>query len=141
MGKLDKRIAIAVTIATSVVFPGCAAEDSALDTERAPLAQTTTTRPPLPDGACVARMSRSSPPQGGDETVIVDSHHPNRAVRVAVHYKSKDSNYSGQTDGTGHAEIEFSIGKPTIGHAVVVDVDIDGAEKCQTSFTPVAADG
>lgn len=102
------------------------------------LASTTTTAPPLPDGACVARMSDPSPPQGGTETVIVDSHHASRAVKVAVHYKSKDSNFSGQTDGRGHAEVTFSIGKPTAGHTVVVDVDIDGAEACQASFTPTS---
>lgn len=100
------------------------------------LATTTTTRPVLPDGACVARMSDPSPPQGGTETVIVDSHHPSRAVKVTVHYKSKDSVFSGQTDGTGHAEVEFAIGKPTANHTVVVDVDVDGAEACQASFTP-----
>lgn len=104
----------------------------------AALASTTTTAPPLPDGACVARMSDASPPQGGTETVIVDSHHASRAVKVAVHYKSKDSNFSGQTDGRGHAEITFSIGQPTAGHTVVVDVDIDGAEACQASFTPAS---
>lgn len=108
---------------------GPAADDAAL-------ASTTTTAPPLPDGACVARMSDASPPQGGTETVFVDSHHPSRAVKVAVHYKSKDSHFSGQTDARGHAEITFSIGKPTAGHSVVVDVDIDGAEACQAAFTP-----
>ena len=100
------------------------------------LAATTTTRPALPEGACVARMSDPAPGLGGTERVLVDSHFPSRAVKVVVHYKSKDSTFAGQTDRDGHAEVEFAIGKPTAGHPVVVDVDVDGAEKCQSTFTP-----
>ena len=100
---------------------------------------TTTTAPVLPDGACVARMSIVNPGQGGSETVIVDSHFPSQAVTVVAHYKSTNSTYSANTDGNKHAEIQFSIGQPTAGYPVNVDVTVGTAatgEKCATSFTP-----
>ena len=100
---------------------------------------TVTTAPPLPEGACVARMSDANPCQGGSETVIVDSHFAGKPFTVVAHYKSTNSTYSGSVDGNKHGEIQFSIGQPTAGYPVNVDVTVgtppDG-EKCQTSFTP-----
>ena len=113
------------------------------NTESAAPAATTTTAPPLPDGACVARMSDPNPGLGGSDTVIVDSHFANLPVKVVAHYKSKDSEFSGNLDANKHAEITFSIGQPTAGHTVSVDVTVGdpvatppAGEKCQASFTP-----
>jgi hypothetical protein len=99
----------------------------------------TTTAPVLPEGACVARMSNANPGQGGSNTVIIDSHFAGKPFTVVAHYKSTDSTYSGSVDANKHGEIQFSIGQPTAGYPVNVDVTVgappDG-EKCQTSFTP-----
>jgi hypothetical protein len=111
----------------------CAADDSPGP------GKTTTTKPALPDGQCVARMSDANPGQGGTETVIIDSHVASQPVKVTAHYKSTDSTYSGSLDSDKHAEVEFSIGKPTVGYTVVVEVTAGSestSEKCQSSFTP-----
>lgn len=128
-------------VGTLLLAAACAADDSG--TEATAPATTTTTAPPLPDGACVARMSDPSPGLGGSNTVIVDSHFANVPVNVTAHYKSKDSQYSGNVDANKHAEITFSIGQPTAGHTVVVDVTVGNpaatppaGETCQASFTP-----
>jgi hypothetical protein len=124
-------VAVAVSL---VLFGACASNtsDSSADA-------TTTTAPVLPEGACVARMSLPNPGQGGSETAIIDSHFASAAAVLTAHYKSKDSTYSGTVDGRRHAQIDFSIGQPTAGYPVAVDVTVgSGAQKesCQTSFTP-----
>lgn len=130
-------IAGAALMTAAASTAGCAAEtDDGSNTQHAQAIAPTTTRPPLPDGACLARMKHPNPEQGGTQTLILDSHFPNVAATFTVHYKSKDSNYSAQLDGTGHAEAEFSIGHPTANFTVNVDVSINGQEACQTSFTP-----
>jgi hypothetical protein len=123
-----------------VIILGACAESE--DTSTAAQA-TTTTAPVLPDGACVARMSDPNPGQGGSETVIVDSHFAGQPVVVTAHYKSKDSTFSGNVDASKHEEVTFSIGQPTAGYPVTVDVVVGdpnatppSGEKCQTSFTP-----
>ena len=99
-------------------------------------ATTTTTAPVLPDGQCVARMKDPSPPQGGTETVIVDSHFPSVTAAFTVHYKSTDSNYSAQLDANKHGEAQFSIGHPTSNFPVKVDVNVNSQESCSTNFVP-----
>ena len=88
-------------------------------------------------------MSDPNPGLGGSQTVIIDSHLASQPVKVVAHYKSKDSEFSGTLDANKHAEITFSIGHPTAGHTVPVDVTIGDpaatpptGEKCQASFTP-----
>jgi hypothetical protein len=135
---MSKRryVAVAGMLAVALSAVGCAAsDDSASDA-------TTTTAPPLPDGACVARMSDPNPGQGGSETVIVDSHFASVPVQVVAHYKSKDSTFSGSVNARKHAEVTFSIGQPTAEFPVNVDVAVGNAadpaagEKCASSFTP-----
>ncbi|HZN15373.1 MAG TPA: hypothetical protein VFB78_13970 [Acidimicrobiales bacterium] len=120
-------------IAVVLCLGACAAsDDSASDA-------TTTTAPVLPDGACVARMKDPNPGTGGTDTALIDSHFGGVPVIVVAHYKSTDSTYSGSINANKHGEVEFSIGKPTAGYPVGVDVTVRGAdanEKCQTSFTP-----
>jgi len=118
-----------------LVLAACGTSDDS-NTQNATPIETTTTQPPLPDGACVARMKDPNPEQGGTETVIVDSHFPSTSATFAVHYKSKDTNYSAQLDGKGHAEAQFSIGHPTSNFAVKVDVNVNSQESCSTTFTP-----
>jgi hypothetical protein len=127
-----RRLAIVVL----VLVGGACASSTDSNTQNATPIETTTTQPPLPDGACVARMKDPNPDQGGTETVIVDSHFPSVSATFAVHYKSKDSNYSAQLDGKGHAEAKFSIGHPTSNFAVKVDVNVNSQESCSTTFTP-----
>ena len=135
-----RGLAVALVVAVALAVGGCGEADNG---DAAAPATTTTTAPPLPDGACVARMSNPNPGLGGTDTVIVDSHFGSQPVKVVAHYKSKDSEFSGNVDANKHAEITFSIGQPTAGHTVVVDVTVGnpavtppGGETCQTSFTP-----
>jgi major membrane immunogen (membrane-anchored lipoprotein) len=128
-------VGCAVVVA-ALVGVACGASDDGSKLQNAQPAQTTTTKPPLPDGACVASMKDPNPDQGGTETVIIDSHFPSVAATFTVHYKSTDSNYSAQLDANGHAEAQFSIGHPTSNFAVKVDVNINGQESCSTNFTP-----
>ncbi|HEV3225462.1 MAG TPA: hypothetical protein VGZ52_01460 [Acidimicrobiales bacterium] len=44
--------------------------------------------------------------------------------------------FLGQTNGVGHSEVTFGIGRPTVGYTVVVDVNVGGQASCSTSFTP-----
>jgi len=82
-------------------------------------------------------MSNPTPGDSGDETVNVTSNVPNAPVLVTKHYKTTTSTDSGTTDGGGSASITFSIGHPTIGYTVEVDVSIgNGEASCSTSFTP-----
>ena len=124
---------VLVIVAVVVCAPACAAAKDKV--QRAVPRGTTTTAPVLPDGQCVARMKDPSPPQGGTETVIIDSHFPSATAAVTVHYKSTNSNYSAQLDANKHAEAQFSIGHPTSNFPVNVDVTVN-TEKCTTSFVP-----
>ena len=130
-------------IAALLLAGACGAGDEGTESSALELATTTTTAPPLPDGACVARMSDPNPGLGGSETVIIDSHFPSLPVKVVAHYKSKDSEFSGSLSATRHSEVTFSIGQPTAGHTVAVDVTVGNpdatppaGERCQASFTP-----
>lgn len=126
-------VVAAVALVGLVPLAGCAKDE---ETPVAAVSTTTTTAPPLPDGACLARTKNPNPEQGGTETVIVDSHFPGLPVALTVHYKSKVSTFSGQLDARGHGETTFSIGHPTASFAVAVDVAVGDKETCQTSFTP-----
>jgi thymidine phosphorylase len=123
-----------VIMAVVVCAPACAAAKDKV--QQAVPRATTTTAPVLPDGQCVARMKDASPPQGGTETVIVDSHFPSATAAITVHYKSTNSNYSAQLDANKHAEAQFSIGHPTSNFPVKVDVNVNQQESCTTSFVP-----
>jgi hypothetical protein len=129
-----KRLLVTAFVLTALV--GCSDDD---DPGSLTIGGSTSTAPVLPEGACVARMSNANPGQGGSETLIVDSHFAGKPFVVIAHYKSTNSTYSGSVDANKHGEISFSIGQPTAGYPVNVDVTVgtppDG-EKCQTSFTP-----
>jgi hypothetical protein len=56
-------------------------------------------------------------------------------VTIVVHYKTTDHTFTAATDGAGNASDTFSIGQPTIGYQVNVDVSA-GSAHCSTSFTP-----
>jgi hypothetical protein len=56
-------------------------------------------------------------------------------VTIVAHYKTTDHTFTAATDGGGSASDTFSIGRPTIGYTVVVDVAV-GSAHCSTSFTP-----
>lgn len=60
---------------------------------------------------------------------------PNSSVTVVAHYKTTDHAFTATTDGGGHASITFSIGGPTPGYTVNVDVTV-GAAHGSTGFTP-----
>lgn len=98
-----------------------------------------TTVPPLPEGACVAYMADPSPGQGGSVSIFVYSHFASVPVIAVVHYKSTDTEHVGSINADKQGELEFSIGQPTKGHTVIVDLTVRGAtanETCKTAFTP-----
>ena len=137
------RRATIIMIVFGVAFVLAACSKDTTEKIRSAVHGTTTTAPVLPDGACAARMSDPNPGQGGSETVIVDSHFASQPVVVIAHYKSKDSTFSDSMSATKHAELTFSIGQPTAGHPVTVDVTVGNpsatppaGEKCQATFTP-----
>jgi hypothetical protein len=82
----------------------------------------------------VTNPTPSSP--GGNETVTVTSSLPNAAFVVTLHYKSKDSQYSGTTNGNGAGSVTFQIGTATEGYAVKVDVKVGNTATCSTQFVP-----
>ena len=61
---------------------------------------------------------------------------PGTAGTVTAHYKTTDHPFPIQTDASGTASVTFSIGHPTVGYQVIVDVDLSGKASCSTSFTP-----
>jgi hypothetical protein len=91
--------------------------------------------PPPPASACTASVKFPTPGDGGDETVFVSSNVPNAAVSIVAHYKTTDHSFATATDGSGNASDTFSIGRPTVGFTVRVDVSV-GSASCGTSFTP-----
>ena len=135
MTNLKRRVGAAgATIAIALAAAACGTSSN---TAAPPSTTTSTTRPVLPDGACVARMSIPNPQQGGSETVIVDSHFPSTPLAIAVKYKSTTTNQSGQLNSDGHGEVTFSIGHPTANFAVEVTASVNnGQETCKSSFTP-----
>ena len=72
---------------------------------------------------------------GGTQTVYVKSNQFNKSVTLTIHYKSKDSSYSGTTNASGSATISFGVGRPSKGYTVVIDVDA-GTAHCSTNWTP-----
>jgi hypothetical protein len=96
-------------------------------------ASTSSTRRP-PAATCSASVKYAHL-AGGTQTVYVRSNQYNKAVDLTIHYKTKDSYYSGNTDGSGRAAISFGVGRPTKGYEVVVDIDA-GSAACSTSWTP-----
>ena len=80
-------------------------------------------------------MKFPTPGDGGDQTVYVSSNVPSTTVSMTVHYKTTTHPFSFGTDGSGSASFTFSIGRPTPGYTVAVDVSV-GTANCSTSFTP-----
>ncbi|MGH3766967.1 MAG: hypothetical protein ACRDTX_17735 [Pseudonocardiaceae bacterium] len=75
------------------------------------------------------------PGDGGDETITV--HTTARAsANLQVRYKTTTHAFSGVADSAGTAIITFSIGRPTRGYPVRVDVSTSSGEICSTQFTP-----
>jgi hypothetical protein len=112
-------------------------------TQSIPAPRTTTNPPPAPSppppaiaARCSASMSNPTPGDGGSETLSVTSNLPNAAASLVVHYKTKNSFYSGATDSSGAGSVSFGIGRPTVGYTVTVDVTVGQQASCSTAFTP-----
>jgi hypothetical protein len=101
----------------------------------APLPPPTPPVVPVGPASCSVSMSNPSPPAKGDETANITSSVPSTAVSVTAHYRTTTSSFGGVTDGSGNAAVTFSIGSPTVGYTVGVNVSV-GAASCSTSFTP-----
>jgi len=60
-------------------------------------------------------------------------------VTLLLHYKSTDTEYRGQTNASGVAELSFRIGRASKGYTVVGEITVQSAEgsgKSAVSFTP-----
>jgi len=103
----------------------------------APVALRTPPPAPVPGAAetCSASVKFPTPGDGGDETVYVTSNVPNSTVTIVAYYKTTNHTFTAATDAGGSASDTFSIGRPTIGFTVTVDVTV-GSASCSTSFTP-----
>ena len=55
---------------------------------------------------------------------------------MSVQIGDKAPDFTLPTDGNGTAFLSFSMGRPTRGYTVMVDVDLSGKASCSTSFTP-----
>jgi hypothetical protein len=97
---------------------------------------TPSTPQPATASSCSASMSNPTPGDGGSETLSVTGNVPSAPVRLVVHYKTKNTSYSGATDASGAASVPFGIGRPTIGYTVTVDVTVGQQASCSTAFTP-----
>jgi len=85
--------------------------------------------------SCSASMSNPTPGDGGSETLHVTSDVPNAPVSFVVHYRTTDHPFSGATGSSGAGSFTFSIGRPTVGYTVGVEVTV-GQASCSTAFTP-----
>lgn len=75
------------------------------------------------------------PGDGGDETITVHTT-AGVGVNLQVRYKTTTHPFSGVADSAGTAVITFSIGRPTRGYPVRVDVSTSSGQICSTQFTP-----
>jgi hypothetical protein len=90
---------------------------------------------PATSGACTASPRDSTPGDGGEQTVTVHTT-AGATVSLEVHYKTSTHPFSGVADGAGTASVTFSIGRPTPGYPVRVDVSTSSGQVCSTQFTP-----
>ena len=103
-------------------------------TTTAPTTSTTQAAGPT----CTATASDPTPGDGGSETISITSNQPSAPITATADYKTVDHTFTGTTDSTGSGSVTFSIGSPTAGFTVNVDVTV-GAASCSTSFTPQSA--
>ena len=61
---------------------------------------------------------------------------PDTSGTVTAHDKTTEHPFRIETDGSGRGQVTFSIGRPTVGYTVRVDVDLSGRAACSTSFSP-----
>jgi len=105
-------------------------------TTAAPATTVAAAQQPTASASCSASVSNPTPGDGGDETVSVTSNLPQTAGTVTAHYKTTSHQFQFTTDGIGRGQVTFSIGHPTVGYTVRVDVDLSGRATCSTQFTP-----
>ena len=131
------------TSTTQAAVTTTTAKPAATTTTKAPLT-TTTARPTTTTTAptttlvaqhCSASMTNPTPGTGGSDTVVINSNVPDSPDTIVAHYKTTDHTFNDRTDAAGHDSYTFSIGHPTAGYTVRVDVTIQRAS-CSTSFTP-----
>jgi hypothetical protein len=106
-------------------------------TMRSAITQAPTTTAHPSSGSCSATASPANPAQNSTVTVSVTSNLPGKPFNTTAHYKTKDTEQSGNTDGSGAASVVYNNSRATEGYTVVVDVIIaNGQATCSTSFTP-----
>ncbi|MCU1460667.1 MAG: hypothetical protein JWO37_742 [Acidimicrobiales bacterium] len=131
--------AAATTVATVPPTTTAPRPTNSPTTKRAPVYVPPPTQAPPPSpaaGTCTATMGNQTPGAGGSNSVTVHSNVANTPGTITMHYKTTDHPYSVATDGNGTAFLSFSMGRPTPGYTVTVDVDLSGKATCSTSFTP-----
>lgn len=87
---------------------------------------------------CRASMSVAHPVARSKDDVLVTTV-PNASVTTVAHYKTTNTTRHGVANSAGKAVVVYSVGRPTPGVKVVVNVTVKkGARSgsCSTSFTP-----
>lgn len=155
-----------VTFSTNVVGPNSSSSSETTQQPASPPSTTISTpvttpttvpiqvRTPVPEPAPAPTPSKanlnvaaqiSNPaPTGGREVVtatVTDSGKPVQGadVTLTVHYKSTTKTVTGTTDANGVTRITWSIGNPSKGYSVSVDVAANyggNSASTQVSFTP-----
>jgi len=100
-----------------------------------PAAPVSASPAPASQSNCTASPRNAVPGDGGDETITVRTT-VGASVSLQVHYKTTTHPFSGVADSAGTMIITFSIGRPTPGYPVRVDVSTNSGGVCTTQFTP-----
>jgi hypothetical protein len=138
-----QRLASASASAAPTVAPATSAPVAPLPDSTPPAAAPTLVAtksaapvaPVAPQATCTATVSNPTA-SDGTQTVTVHSSVPGVIVMNA-HYKTTTSTYGfAATDSAGNGAVSFSVGSPTKGYTVVVDVIVGHMAQCSTSFTP-----
>jgi hypothetical protein len=91
--------------------------------------------PAAGDDSCTAAARFPNPGDGGEQTITVRTT-ADASVTIAVHYKTTTHTFTAAADPGGLAALTFSMGRPTPGYTVMVDVLTDIGQSCGTQFTP-----
>jgi hypothetical protein len=132
----SKSLATPTPVARSMAPAPVATHSSSAPKTNITAPPAATTPPPATAASCSASMSNPTPGDGGSETLYVRSNVPNATVSLVVHYKTKNTSYSGATDPSGAGSVTFGIGRPTVGYTVIVDITVGQQAACSTAFTP-----
>jgi hypothetical protein len=89
---------------------------------------------------CHAKMTIARPKQYTTTYVVITSW-ADTDVTTTAHYRTTTTTHHGETNSRGKAHIRYYISGATVGHKVIVDVDVQKSghhASCHTSFVPTS---